>query len=95
MQLLRTHDCIKIESAICPSPEHHKNQFGFISLKYTMQFAVSKLLFHILKIGKKSLIFETKMAQIVIFIKKGYSEQEIRVKMYCSKTPKHTAFKSF
>lgn len=56
---------------------------------------MSKLLFHILEIGKKSSIFETKISQIVVFSKKGYSGCEIRTKMCWSKTAMHTAIVIF
>ena len=54
-----------------------------------------KLLFHILKIGKKSSLSETKRSQIVVLRKGGYSERETSAKICCSKIAVHTGIANF
>ena len=54
-----------------------------------------KLLFQILKMGKKSSISETKRSQIVVLSKKCHSEREISAKIRRSKTAVHTAIANF
>ena len=45
--------------------------------------------------GKKSSLFETKKAQIVVLSQKGYSEREVGAAMRNSQTAMHTVLESF